>query len=52
MKQANKHPRKTRTYKTTDKTYKLAMRRAKKEKVKLSTMIEGWVCIYAIEKLD
>lgn len=47
MKQANKHPRKTRTYKTTDSVYKKAMRVAKSKKVKLSTVIEGWVKEYS-----
>jgi hypothetical protein len=46
MKQANKHPRKTRTYKTTELGYKKAMRRAKKEGGKLATMIEDWVISY------
>lgn len=47
MKKANKHPRSTRTYKTTDAVYKKAMRVAKSRKVKLATMIEGWVSDYS-----
>ena len=39
--------RNTRTYKTTDSVYKKAMRRAKREKGKLSTMLESVVIGYA-----
>jgi hypothetical protein len=39
--------RNTRTYKTTDSVYKKAMRRAKKEKNKLASLVEEWMVTYA-----
>ncbi len=39
--------RKARAYKIADKPYKKAMRRAKKDKVKLASMVEDFVFAYA-----
>jgi len=41
-----KEKRKPRAYKITDKRYNKAMRRAKKDKKSLATLIEEWVIIY------
>ena len=45
--ESNKHPRKPRTYKINDARYKRAMRRAKKEKVSLATIVEDFVTAYS-----
>jgi hypothetical protein len=42
-----KNPRKVRTYKVVDAVYKKAMARAKKEKCKMSNVIENFVTEYA-----
>ena len=47
MKQATKHPRKTRTYKVTDRVYNKARKVAKGKKQSLATVIEGWVKEYS-----
>lgn len=42
-----KEKRKSRSYKSTDKVYKAAMKRAKKEKKKLANVVEFLVDMYA-----
>jgi len=42
-----KQKRTPHSYKVVDKIYEKAMRRAKKEKVELATLIEVWVIAYA-----
>lgn len=42
-----KQKRKPRSYKIVDSAYNKAMKRAKKEKLELATMIEVWVLSYA-----
>lgn len=44
---ANKTPRKPRAYKITDKDYLKAMRRAKRDKIHLASMIEEVVFAYS-----
>jgi len=51
MKQATKHPRKTRTYKVTDVVYKKARQRAKREKTTLAEMVEKFTLLYGAEAI-
>lgn len=42
-----KEPRTVKGYKIQDSTYQKAMRRAKREKLELATLVEVWVIAYA-----